>query len=95
MFDSKTVRNNIITIDRDAMWDRVVAIHNISSDVMISAPQPCVINDHISRVDGNHFMYSHLVDILVCRASYSAEDIAGNSWILRRALELSIGTTPL
>jgi len=95
MLDSKTVRNNIITIDGDTMSDRIMTAHHLSFDVMIRTPQPCVINDHVAGVDGDHVVRSHLVMPLVSGPTDSCKDIAGNTWILRRSLELSISATPL
>jgi len=94
MLDSKTVGNDIITIYREASVGWVIAIFNTSSDIMICTPQPCVIDDHVSRVNGDHIICSHLVMPLVSRTSYSGDDIAGNTWILRRSLESSICASP-
>jgi len=95
MLDGKTIGNNIVTIDGDAMSDWVMTLDHESCDVMICTPQPCVINDHVSRVDGHHVVGSHLVMPLFSGPSNSSKDIAGNAGVLRRALEPSIGAAPL
>jgi len=83
VFDSKSVSNDIIAVDNNAAGDWVHGVLHLASDGMVSTPQPCVVNDHISTVDLEHILSINLLLILVVSSTNSGKHIRSNARILR------------
>jgi len=93
MLCSKTVSNDIVTIDNGALGYRVITVVHKALFVVISTPQPSVINDNISAVDNYHGISSCWVCILIVSSSDSSEYIGHYTRIVTIAWMIFI--TPL
>jgi len=50
----ETIANDVVSIDLESSVDWVLFIGNFSTHIMISSPQPGVVNNDISTVDLKH-----------------------------------------
>lgn len=72
----KTIANHIVSIDLKTSCYRILSSSYLTSDVVVSAPKPSVINDYIARVNLKHDLGLNLFSL---RASYSSKDIVNSS----------------
>lgn len=93
VLNSKAISDDIVAIDDDAARDWVHGVFDGASNVVVSAPQPGVVNDHVATVDFNHAVSRGLSAVRVVSTANASKNIGCNAWVLSIAIVL--GLTPL
>ena len=86
MFRHKAVCSHMVTIDNDADVAGIVSISNWTINVVISTPEPGVVNDGTVSVDDYHGSDACWSNLLVIWATRSDVNIRHNAWLVSIAL---------
>lgn len=88
VLNSKTISDDTVSIDDDAAGYRVLGVADGASDVVVSTPQPGVVNDNVSTVDFNHAVSRGLSAVRVVSTANASKNIGCNAWVLSVAIIL-------
>jgi len=88
MLDHETVCGHMVTVDDDADVAGVASISYSAIDVVISTPEPGVVNDCSVSVDDNHGSYAGWSNLLMIWPTSTNINIRHNAWKVRIALVL-------
>jgi len=75
----ETVCLNVVSVDLQAVLDVVLAIVDEATDVVVSPPEPSVVDDDILVVDLNHALGGDLILIAIISSADSGEDIGDHT----------------
>lgn len=80
VFASKTVSSNAVSINLETSVNWIGLVFNETTSVMISSPEPSVIDDDVATVNLDH---NRGFDFILIWSTDTGEDIMHGSWVFR------------
>jgi len=81
VLSGKTIASNIVAIDLKTSIDWISSVlDTFSTLLMVSSPEPKVIEEDVTAVDLNHDLGLHITRVV--GTTYSGKEIVNSSWIL-------------
>ena len=76
----QTISLDIVRVDLKALSNVVFTVVNASMNVMVSSPEPGVVDEYVLVVDLNHSFSCDLVIIRVVASSDTSEYVSDDTW---------------
>lgn len=75
MLTSQAIGCDIVTVDNDTVIYWVALIFNEATNIVVSSPEPSIINYDMARIDFNHGSHRYLLCQIVGRSTNSSKHI--------------------